>query len=504
MNKPIKKIIFIEPKAPGIHIYTKWGLPRLGTIILGTMLSKAGYDVKIFVEEIKGIDFGELFEADAVGISTITSTAPRAYEIARQIKKLKIPVFMGGPHVTFLPEEALAHADYVLRGETEETILSFIKALETGHEIESISGLSYKIGHHFKHNPSTARCLDLDKYPFPDFSLVHGYNDAKNQYEITPIQTSRGCPFDCSFCSVTEMFGKHYRCRSVDNVIEEIKEKKPEWIFFYDDNFTANRARAKELLTKMIDQKLSVPWSSQVRIDVVKDEELMVIMKKSKCAQLYIGFESINQKTLERLHKNQTVEEIERAIRIIHDHNIKIHGMFIFGSEDDDLNTIKQTVKFAKKMQIESVQFMMLIPLPGTQLFREMKEQKRIIAFDWSYYDGHHVVFKPKKISFLDLQVETVKAMVRFYSLPQVFAGLNKFDIWTMLIRAYGRRFTRKWWRNNADFHEHLKQLYRSAGNQIHTASQRLELRARKTSEDLKDIFNKHWQARLKKSEENK
>ncbi len=491
-QKPIKKIVFIEPKAPGYHIYTRWGLPRLGTIILGSILKNHGYDVKVFVEEIAPIDFEELFKADAVGISTITSTAPRAFEIANQIRNAGIPVFMGGPHVTFLPEEALKHADYVLRGEAEETILDIIKALETGKGIEKIPGLSYQMGHHIKHNKIPPFCAELDKYPIPDFSLIHGYNEADNQYEITPIQTSRGCPFDCNFCSVTEMFGKRYRYRSNDNVIQEIKEKKPEWIFFYDDNFTANKKRAKDLLRRIIKEGLAVPWSAQVRTDIVNDPELMQLLKESKCKQLYIGFESINPKALEEFKKSQNVDEIKKAIKTIHKYKIKIHGMFIFGAEHDDLDTFRKTVKFAKKMQIESVQFMILVPLPGTELYRNIEKEGRLIPCDWSYYDGHHTVFKPKNMSMLELQVETVKSMIRFYSLRQVLAGLNRFDIWTMLIRAYGHRFTRRWRKHNLEFVDQLKHYYHHAGEELHSAGHKIELKARKTTDDIKEMYQKY------------
>lgn len=494
--KPIKKVIFIEPKAPGYHIYSRWGLPRLGTVILGTILKEQGYDVRIFVEEIKGIDFEEIFEADAVGISTITSTAPRAYEIARQIKKLGIPVFMGGPHVTFMAEEALKYCDYILRGEAEDSITDFMKALETGKGLEAVKGLSYKTGHHYVHNEIPEHCMDLDKYPVPDFTLIHGFVGSKAAHEITPIMTSRGCPFACNFCAVTEMFGRRYRFRSTDNVIEEIKARNPQWIFFYDDNFTANKEHTKELLHKMIDGKMKLHWSAQVRSDVAKDEELLSLMQKAGCAQVYIGLESINPKTLEFLKKSQTIEEIEEAIRTIHRYNIKIHGMFIFGSEHDDVHTIRQTVKFAKRMEIETVQFIMLTPLPGTPVFKAMEEEGRLLSRDWSYYDGHHVVFKPRKMSFVDLQVETVKATVRFYSWPQILSRLNRFDLWTMLIRAYGRRYTRKWKRNNGDFLDHLKQLYHQAGEGLASAGTKLELRRRKTSEDLKEIFQRYRMSR--------
>jgi radical SAM superfamily enzyme YgiQ (UPF0313 family) len=500
--RPIKKIIFIEPKAPGYHIYSKWGLPRLGTPILGTILKEQGYDVKIFVEEVKGIDFEKIFEADAVGISTITSTAPRAYEIARQVKKLGIPVFMGGPHVTFMPEEALRYCDYVLRGEAEDTILEFVKALETGSGLENVKGLSYKKGHHFVHNEIPPHCPDLDKYPVPDFSLIHGFVGSKKTHDITPIMTSRGCPFACNFCAVTEMFGRGYRFRSTDKVIEEIKARNPEWIFFYDDNFTANRERTKELLQKILDNKMRLHWSAQVRIDVAKDPEVLDLMRKAGCAQVYIGLESINPKTLEFFKKSQTIEEMENAIKTIHRYGIKIHGMFIFGSEHDDVHTIRQTVKFAKRMEIESVQFIMLVPLPGTQVFKTMEEEGRLLSRDWSYYDGHHVVFKPRKMSFLDLQVETVKATLHFYSWPQILSRLNRFDLWTMIIRAYGRRYTRKWKHNNRDFLDHLKQLYRQAGEGISSAGTKIELKARKTSDDLKEKFQRYKLSRSTRDQE--
>ena len=498
MQKPIKKIIFIEPKSPDYHIFSKWGLPRLGTIILGTILKEQGYDVKIFIEDIKGIDIGKIFEADAVGISTITSTAPRAYEMARQIKKLGIPVFMGGPHVTFIPDEALKYCDYVLRGEAEDTIVDFVRFLEDGQGVENIKGLSYHVGHHVVHNEIAPHCPDLDRYPFPDFNLIHGFEKNKAMKGITPIMTSRGCPFACNFCAVTEMFGRRYRFRSTDNVIKEIRNSRPEWIFFYDDNFTANKARTKELLKKMIELKITPPWSSQVRVDVVKDKELLELMKRSNCTQVYIGFESINPKTLEHFNKSQSLEEMKEAIRTIHRYKIKIHGMFITGSEHDDIHTIRQTVKFAKKMEIETVQFIMLTPLPGTPVFKNLKQEGRLISSDWSYYDGHHAVFKPKKMSVIDLQKETIKAMIRFYSFPQILKGLNKFDIWTMVVRAYGLWFTRKWKRSNRGFTKHLKQLYQQAGKEIHSAGHKLELRARRTADDVKEAFSKPWFSKAK------
>ncbi|MFA4874224.1 MAG: radical SAM protein [bacterium] len=487
----IRKIVFIEPKAPGNHVYSKWGLPRLGTLTLGAMLKQAGYEVKIFIEEIRGIDWDDVFDADLVGISSITSTAPRAYEMANMVRKAGIPVFMGGPHVSFLVEEALAHCDYVLCGEAEGSILPFMEAIKTGVGLESVSGLAWKYGHSIRKNALGEQVMDLDSLPFPDFSLVAGSKKFKGDLSVTPIMTSRGCPFGCNFCSVTAMFGRRYRFRSVENVIAELKQRNPSWVFFYDDNFAARPEHTKELLRRMIDEGIKPKWSAQVRIDAANDPELLSLMKKAGCAIVYIGLESINPKTLAALNKGQTPEQIETAIRTINSYGIGIHGMFIFGADHDDPATIKATVKFAKKNELTSVQFMILTPLPGTYIFEKFESENRLLSRDWGYYDAHHVVFAPKGMNAVQLQTLTIKAMLKFYSLGSVLSGLNRFDIWTMMIRAYGWRLTRKTRSNLRGFAEHLKELYQHAGNGLNSARQGIQLGARKTTDDLKDIIRR-------------
>ncbi len=490
-ERPIRKIVFIEPKAPGSHIYSKWGLPRLGTLMLGAILKEAGYEVKVFLEEIKGIDFDDVFDADLVGISSITSTAPRAYEMASLIRKAGIPVFMGGPHVSFMVEEALEHCDFVMRGEAEESIVPFVKALESGEGFDDIPGLALRRGDEVLKNEMAPHSCDLDKYPFPDFSLISGNKKFKGDLSITPIMTSRGCPFGCNFCSVTAMFGRRYRFRSVENVIAELKQKKPGWVFFYDDNFAANPKHTKELLSRMIEERITPKWSAQVRIDIAKDRELLDLMKRAGCTYVYIGLESINPKTLEAFNKGQTPEEIEKAIKVIHSFGINIHGMFIFGADDDDPKTIRATVKFAKKNELESVQFMILTPLPGTPVFESMAKEGRLLSCDWGYYDAHHVVFEPKGMSVLQLQKLTFKAMMKFYSFRQILSRLNRFDIWTMIIRAHGWRMTRKSRANMRGFVKHLKELYRQAGCGISSASHGIQLRARQTTDDIKEMVGR-------------
>jgi radical SAM superfamily enzyme YgiQ (UPF0313 family) len=299
----MSRIVFIEPKAPNLHIFSRYPLPRLGTILLGTMMKQRGWEVEIFVEELRDIDFAVIESADLVGISTITSTAPRAYAIADRVRKRGIPVLMGGPHVTFLPDEALEHADFVVRGEGEQALMDFIDAREKGESLADIPNLSYRENGRTVHNALRPFLKDLDQIPFPDLSLLKSTRKGILGLSSIPVQTSRGCPFDCSFCSVTGMFGKKYRFRSPENIIEELRRynQRQNLIFFYDDNFTADRKRAKVLLEARIRENFKFKWTTQVRADVAEDLELVKLMKKAGCHTLYIGFESVNPKSLKSM-----------------------------------------------------------------------------------------------------------------------------------------------------------------------------------------------------------
>ncbi len=477
------RIAFIEPKPPDYHIFTRMPLPRLGTVLLGSILKKEGYEVECYVETAAELDLERVLSADAVGISTITSTATRAYEIAKIMREAGRPVFMGGPHVSYMPDEALQYCDFAFRGEADEVIVDFVRALERGEGFESIPGLSFVKDGKVYHNQMPSFCKDLDVLPQPDFSIIKEYKNIG----ITPIMTSRGCPYDCSFCSVTGMFGRKYRFRSKESVLEELREhranlrkKSHDWVFFYDDNFTASPARTKELLRAMIKEGLTPHWTAQARVEVARDKELLELMKASNCHTLYIGFESINPETLKLYNKRQSVRDIEEAIDILHSNGIRIHGMFVFGSDEDTRDTIHKTVKFAKRNNLDSIQFMILTPLPGTSLYNKLNGQNRIITKDWSLYDAHHVVFKPEKMSYYELQAETMKATAEFYSWGQIVKRMLKFDLFNVSIKTYGHNLTKKWIKRNREFVEFTWDITYRAGKKV-------ELKARKTAEDIRE-----------------
>ena len=335
-----------------------------------------------------------------------------------------------GAHPTFLPDESLEYADFVIRGEGEYALVELLEYMEKGiPALKDIKGLSYRDrdGRNV-HNPSGEFIEDLDNLPEPDFSLVHNWKPS-NTY---PVSTSRGCPFDCKFCSVIQMFGRRYRFKSVEATLKEMRyvaSVSKATKFIVDDNFTADKRRTREILRGMIAEGIKTRWSAQVRTDVARDPELLRLMADSGCHTLYIGFESINAGTLKAYNKKQGLEDIISCIRAVKDHGIHIHGMFVLGADTDDVETIRGTADFATGHGIDTIQFLILTPLPGTPLFHDMMESGRLLHTDWSKYDVQHVVFTPRLMSPATLQMETFNAMATFLFMEVYFQSSGKIGL---------------------------------------------------------------------------
>lgn len=452
------KIVAIEPKNVRTHVFSAVKLPRLAMPLLGTILRDLGHEVTVFLEEIAPVREEIVREADLVMISTITPTAPRAYRMAARYRQMGKKVIIGGVHASFLPDEAIQYADFVLRGEADETIGELIQALEAGGPYHHIPGLTWWYQGEVVHNPPNEKPVDLDQLPIPDFALIPDVKPEKMR--IYPLMTSRGCPYACIFCSVVPMFGRYYRFRSKELLLEELSRiQRGQHVFFYDDNFTANVTRTKELLEGMIRQGFKGDWSTQVRIDIYKDQELLELMRRSGCFLVYVGIESVNPETLKTYKKGFTYQQIVEGVEVLHRYGIRIHGMFIIGADTDTPESIQATLDFAREARLDSAQFLVLTPVPGSVLYQKWREEERIFSYKWEFFDGHHVLFHPKNLSITRLQKEAYRLHREFYSLKEALRFLFRGDLYGAYIRLLGRHFVKRWLRENREYFQSLASL---------------------------------------------
>ena len=254
MRRALKKLVFVEPKSTHLHIYSRVCIPRIGSVLLGTLMRAKGYDVRVYIEDIQAPDMNEVLSADLVAISAITSTAPQSYRLADKVRAAGGIAVMGGTHVSFLPEEGLEHADFVIRGEGEFAFQELVDAIQAGHGFEEIKNLSFMADGKAVHLPERPKIPNLDVNPIPDYKLITGWKPGG----VISVATSRGCPFSCTFCSVPGMYGHAFRTHSVERVLQELEIHKGNmYTFFADDIFTANKKRCKDLLRGMIDRDLT-------------------------------------------------------------------------------------------------------------------------------------------------------------------------------------------------------------------------------------------------------
>ena len=405
----------------------KTALPPLGLATVAA-LTPPEVEVSITDENVTVIDFQK--EIDLVGITALTDTASRAYKIADNFRARGVKVILGGVHPSFLPEEASQHADAVVIGEAEGNWPSLINDFKA-KKLQKV--------YRQRERPS------LVNLPIPRRELF-----AEGAYILKQtISATRGCPYDCSFCSVTSFFGRTYRRRPIDAILKEIETlDHKKLIGFVDDNIFGNPKFAKELLRALIPYRIR--WVAQASVTVAKDDELLRLAAASGCIALFIGFETLSPVNLAAVGKRiNVVEEYETVIRRIHSHGISIHGFFILGLDDDDEGVFERTVRFAQKMRLESAQFAWPVPYPGTALCESLEKAGRIVTKDWSQYESKPV-FEPKLMSREMLQKGRDWAWHEFYSLPSIWRrigvvhhNLVAFWITNLSFRASWKRKSR-------------------------------------------------------------
>jgi len=361
-------------------------------------LTPSHHEVKIIDERLENIDFDGKW--DLVGITVMTATAYRAYYIADEFRKRGTKVVLGGIHPTALPDEAIQHADSVVIGEAEGLWEELLGDLEEG-----------KLKKFYRHDcPPPLAGLPCSRLDLLDkrYLLRHVF------------QTTRGCPHNCGFCSVSTFMGRRYRHRPVEEVIEEIGHyPNARIIGFLDDNIVGNPRYSRELFQALIPFRKK--WISQGTLKLAENEELLKLAAESGCIALFVGFESINEDSLKKMHKNfNKVSKYKRLIDKFHEYGIMIIGSFVFGFDEDDSSIFQRTLSFLEGVNLDFAQFSILTPLPGTEVFKQLAEEKRIFSYDWREYDFAHVVYHPLRMTPQELQDGYNYIFRQFYSLSRV------------------------------------------------------------------------------------
>jgi len=410
------RLYLINPFNPLVSLadtkQSRWNRYRLwkplGLLVVAA-LTPPNWDITVFDENLSVPDYEALPQPDLVGITAFTSQANRAYEVADAFRRRGAPVVIGGIHATMCRDEALQHVDAVVTGEAESTWPTVLDDARLGRLQQVYAG----------------ERVDMAEVPPARHDLLN------SGYVFGSIQTTRGCPLNCSFCSVTSFNGSRYRQRPIDDVIRELRTVREKRVLIVDDNLIgttpAHIRRAKDLFRAMIQARLGKTWIAQVTVNMADDEELLALAARAGCRGVFIGFESPTAQGLAEVGKKFNLlkaRNLRRSVQRIQRHNILVVGSFIMGLDTDGPGIGKRIATTAKRYGVDMLNALFLTPLPGTRLWRQMESQNRIAAddfpHDWQYYTLSFPTALYKHFSRPAILHEMISCNRRFYSRWQV------------------------------------------------------------------------------------
>ena len=424
----MRVLLAVPPGIEKLELYKVLGLraPPLGLAWIAAVLEKAGHKVRIIDSPTEGIDLKTFinevksWSPDIVGITALTPTIYKAYDTAKAIKEYDrdLPVIMGGPHVTFMYEEALKNnVDVVVRGEGEYTTLELVNTIEKAglnpSALREVRGIAYLDRGEVIVTKDRPPVRNLDELPFPARHLLpmDKYTLFGKPIRIIHMMASRGCPYGCTFCSTSYFWGRLVRYRSAKNVADELEEAvnkyKTNIIVFTDDEFTLGKRFVYEFLNELDRRGLEINFSCGSRVDTM-DRDLMKALLEHGCTALYFGVESASQDTLNRIGKRITVEQAVRVFQWAHELKANAVGSFVIGFPWETLNDMKDTVKLAVKLDPSYAQFTIATPYPGTPLYYQAVSENLIEDWNWEHYTTLRAVMRGYK--FTRSQVEKMLA----------------------------------------------------------------------------------------------
>jgi radical SAM superfamily enzyme YgiQ (UPF0313 family) len=407
------KLLLINPKEKksGLGSYKSTSVPPLGLGYIAALTPRQRYHVTIVDENI---DILENYDADLVGITAYSAHARKAYEIAGQFRKRSIPVVMGGIHASMLPDEALAHCSSVVVGEAENVWKDVLEDFESNRLRRMYNG-----------SPA-----DLSSIPFPRRDLFRG-----NRYLWDSILTSKGCPMNCSFCSVTKFNGHRFRRRPVEQVVDELKTIDKKLVLFLDDNLLGHdKGRwLYKFFNAVIDAGIKKYFFAQTSLNFGEDQELLKLAYKAGLRLALIGIESVNPKSLISFNKSLNSKYLEtrkykRLIGNVRKAGIAVLGCFILGGDEDTIHSFQDTLEFVQETKIDILQITKPTPLPGTRFYELLSAAGRIMDTNypeaWKNYRFSRMLFKPKQMSIEDVYAGYFYIRRQYYAIPEILKRL--------------------------------------------------------------------------------
>ncbi len=432
----MKIVLTLPPEVHELEIYRITGMkaPPLGLASIAAVLERAGHKVKVIDSPTLELSMEEWLSMvksenpDLVGMSLLTPLAPRGYKAIKALKSElpEVPVVVGGPHPSFLYEEALANgADVVVIGEGELTTLDLVNTLEEHgldpSALKRVKGIAYRAdGDGVRLTPPRPLVMNLDELPWPARHLLpmEKYTLFNKPIRIAHVMASRGCPYGCIYCTTSYFWGRRIRFRSAGNVLDELEylvdKYKVKYVAFADDELVVNKRFVREFIQGMKERGLDLPFACGARVDHLS-REFMKYLHDNNCVTIYVGVESAKQETIDKIGKRITIDQVKRVFQWKKEIGAFVVGSFILGFPWETIDDMKRTVDFAVKLDPDYAQFTALTPYPGTPLFKYAKEHGLIEDWNWEHYTTIRPVMRGFHFTRKDLGRMVTYAYRKFY-----------------------------------------------------------------------------------------